>query len=633
MEERPANFGPLWAFILLVLVGWQGWLTLQLFGPDQPWQRLLDDRPILSGQHPLHLYHGLLGAVALWRSGSLSCFDPAFQAGYPKTPVFDSGSRPAELFLTAGGSHPAAYKIGLALCCCAVPLFLAAGAHSIGLGPGAACLAAALGILVWWGEPCRSLIEVGDFDLLLVVLALMLHAALLQRFHRAPGVGTWLALLATGCLGWFAHPLLFLLLTLPWLLIYYHGVGVRHRLGWHLALGAGLTCGVALNAFWLVDWIEFWSLRVPLPTGERLLPHRTLQSFWDSPFWGTPADRLLAMLMLGGGLAGIGTCALSRERVTARLFVLGVGGLLALALAGIAWEPLGRLDTPRLLVAALWFAVLATAHAGQWTWTWLTTWTGATWRTAALVLLVLGGAGWLVRGNLAVLAGHVTSTAPLTFGPTAEQRALVETIQQHTSADARILWEERHGPAGGSCWTALLPLWTGRLFLGGLDAGSTLEHAQAGLIEQHLAGQPVADWSDTDLAAFCQRYNLGWVVCRSPATVARLEQWCASGGAEPTATLTIDGAPAYLYTLARPRSFVLKGQARWLHADCSHIVLGDVMPEDGRVVLSLHYQTGMQVAPSQVQLEKDPDPIDPVPFVRLRLAGPVARVILKWQGS
>jgi hypothetical protein len=25
-------------------------------------------------------------------------FDPAFHAGYPKTPVFDSGSRPAELF-------------------------------------------------------------------------------------------------------------------------------------------------------------------------------------------------------------------------------------------------------------------------------------------------------------------------------------------------------------------------------------------------------------------------------------------------------------------------------------------------------------------------------------------------------
>src|SRR5438309_796514 len=147
----------IWYLVGLGLIAWQGWMTLTLFGPDHPWQRLCDDQPIVSGRHALHFYHGMLGAQSLRERGRLSCYDPAFQAGYPKTPVFDSGSRPAELFLTAaGGSYePAAYKIGLALCCCAVPLLLAGTARNLGLGPGAACLSGALGMVIWWGGPCR----------------------------------------------------------------------------------------------------------------------------------------------------------------------------------------------------------------------------------------------------------------------------------------------------------------------------------------------------------------------------------------------------------------------------------------------------------------------------------------------
>src|SRR5436190_1817944 len=87
-----------WWLVLLALAAWQAWMTLSLFGPDDPWQRLRSAEPIVSGRHPLHLYHGHLGAQALRYTGRFCCYDPAFQAGYPKTPIFDSGSRPAELF-------------------------------------------------------------------------------------------------------------------------------------------------------------------------------------------------------------------------------------------------------------------------------------------------------------------------------------------------------------------------------------------------------------------------------------------------------------------------------------------------------------------------------------------------------
>src|SRR5436305_1567658 len=84
------------AIAFAALFAWHGWLTFTLLSPARTWEALGDSRPVLSGKHPLHQYHGLLGAQMFERYGHLCCYDPAFQAGYPKTPVFDSGSRPAE---------------------------------------------------------------------------------------------------------------------------------------------------------------------------------------------------------------------------------------------------------------------------------------------------------------------------------------------------------------------------------------------------------------------------------------------------------------------------------------------------------------------------------------------------------
>ena len=107
IPDDPANCGfrarPAWVPILLVLLFAQSWLTLRLFGPDRPVHQLLSADPILSGRHPLHLYHGTLGASHWLERTTPTCYDPAFQAGYPKTPVFDGSSRPAELFLLFGG--------------------------------------------------------------------------------------------------------------------------------------------------------------------------------------------------------------------------------------------------------------------------------------------------------------------------------------------------------------------------------------------------------------------------------------------------------------------------------------------------------------------------------------------------
>ncbi len=273
----------LWIVAWLVLLAWQGWLTWGLFGPEPP-RALLDDEPIISGRHPLHLYHGYLGARSFLERGSLCCFDPSFQAGYPKTPVFDSGSRPAELFLLLAGGRfcPAAYKLGLAALCLLTPLLLLIAARGAGLSRAASALATALGLLAWWAQPARDAIEAGDLDLLLAGLAALAQFGLLLRFDRNPAFLGWIGILATGGLGWFAQPVFFAAL-LPFALVYYLSTGTRHGLAWHLALLGGVVGAVAANAFWLRDWLMYWWLRCAAfgdghPAAAPDLPHPVVRA-------------------------------------------------------------------------------------------------------------------------------------------------------------------------------------------------------------------------------------------------------------------------------------------------------------------------------------------------------------------
>jgi len=85
-----------------------------------------------------------------------------------------------------------------------------------------------------------------------------------------------------------------------------------------------------------------------------------------------------------------------------------------------------------------------------------------------------------------------------------------------------------------------------------------------------------------------------------------------------------------LFVIARRLSFVLKGKARWLGAEASRIRLADVTPEDGVVILSLHYQKGLVAAPARVEVE--PHEVgENIPFVRLRVTSPVAHLTLHWK--
>jgi hypothetical protein len=615
---------PFWGLPLLALVLAQIATVQTLFGPERTWAPLRDDRPILDGRHPLHLYHGLLGARA-WKDGKAgSCYDPAYQAGYPKTPIFDSGSRPAELFFLLGGDQTNAYKLGLALCCVLVPLLFAISARMAGLGPGPACVSAAFGQLLWWSSPVQQLLHHGDLDWLLAGNLLILHTALLARFHRESEMLVCVGLGLTAGLGWFCHPILWAGFG-PLFLLFYLVVAFRHGMFWHVGLWLAWGGGLLANLPWLEHWLRYCWISRPLPYAMENAAPQTLVGWWPPGLMGSPADRLLAAALLVGGLAGI-IALLIRGRFTAGgLFGATVLLLPALAFGANFWQPMEMIGPGKMLVLSCGFAVIPCAETARGYFLSWRRWPNHPKLGILVGAMLLIGVGVFAHAEIQSLIKQSLRAQPFRLGFTPEQETLVQTLHAVTSPDARILWEDRSHPHYPH-WPALLAQSTNRSFLGGLDPDAGVEHMYARLCDHALAGRPLGDWSDEELAGFCERYNIGYIACWQPQTVARFRAW---KGAEPLLHIRESG-DGWLFQVKRKPSFLLKGKAKVIQFDSQRIALHEVEPEDGVMVLSLHHQEGWRVLPSNVRIEREIDPYDPIPFLRLRIPGPVMRLTITW---
>jgi hypothetical protein len=612
---------PAWLLAAVAVVVAQAGLALALFGS---WAAVTDDRPVLSGRHPLHLYHGTLGASAFRTFRTATCYDPAFQAGYPKTPVFDGGSRPAELFALFGGRgyNPAAYKLGVFAFLLAIPLAFVAAARGAGLPPGAAVFAGVCGVILGWSPAVRHMLAAGDLDFLGAGLAAAVFVPWLGRYARYPCTQSWLVLAGLAALGWYAHPLIWIALG-PIVFAMYLVYAPRHGPGWHLGLAGVLCAGVVPNLWWLFDWGKYWWLRQPSARDHIPLPE------WEAVL-GAPADYAALCTGLPGGpliplaaVAGLVFLWVKHHRGAAGLAVVAFVLTLAAARLAAAW-PRVPADVPaRVAPLAVAFLVPAAAF-GAWELLGRVRLAGVGSVLAAGALFV---AGWADGPGEPLSRALGVRPDPLVIGFTPEQKHLLAAIEKHTTTEARILWDDTEARPVGN-WAALLPLYTNRAYLGGLDVDAEIEHGYCALCNQNLNGRPLADWTDAELTAYCRWYNVGWVVCRG-RTAAR---WARYPAAKAVANVTEGGEPVALFAIDRPRSFVLSGTATWAAADARRVVLTDVVPDaEGNIDLSLHAFEGLRVYPSYVRLETIKDPADPIGHIRLKTPGPVPRVTLVWE--
>jgi hypothetical protein len=621
---------PTWAGLIgfTALLIWHGWLTLSLFGAP-PWDDLFNDEPIVSGNHPQHLYIGTIGVRAIAHYGRTTAYDYRFQAGWPQTSIF-TGGRVAEAFLLCGGGsyQPAAYKIGFASLLMLVPVLLVVACKAFKLGHATSIVATILGLLIWWGPHGRSAILSGDCENYLAALASLTHCGLLIAFHRTAGVLAWIGLFITGALGWFLQPLFFPI-ALPVLLIYYLSVGVKHEfMSWHVSFWSAEVLAFLLNVPWLIDWLDSWWLRTPLPLSADLLEHRTFATVWNAPLWGGATSRLLAVFVIVSSSVGVIVLNQTRQRPAARTLGLAATGALILALLGIAWEPLGTVGTAALLAPSLWFACLPAAYAWTWTIKNFLRLGIAGWCLSALLVTGPIAAIYLLTDNPRTLLDRFLPTEPLEIGLGSQREDIVKLLRDTTTDDARILWEDRHCGRQTSRWPALLPILTDRSYVGGLDPDGFIEHSSIALLNEALVDiGPIAFADDKQLHEYCRRYNIRWIVAWSPKVIERLEAWKDA----VKHTELWDQEPGWLFEVKRTPSFALKGKAVLLEADSQSITLADVEPKDGVVEISLHYHANMRASPGRVQIERATSGDDPIGFVRLRLAAPAARVTLTWE--
>jgi hypothetical protein len=619
---------PLWLIGVVGLLLAQAGFALTLFGPDRSWAAVADDRPVLSGRHPLHQYHATLGASAFRHRGATTCYDPAFQAGYPKTPVFDGGCRPAELFFALGGSRPAAYKTGLFACVLLIPLAFVLAGRGAGLPPGASVLAGACGILLGWTGPVRALIDEGELDFLAAGLGAVVFVCWLARYAKWCTADACLVLAAVTAAGWYAHPIVWVGL-LPVVIGYYLVLAPRHGLAWHLGLVGISAAGLAPNLWWLADWARYWWLRQPSPSDHIPLPG------WQAVL-GTPGDYvvLFGCVPLGGlvvlaGLAGLVATWRSGHRGAAGL-LFGTA-LLTTAVARLlaAWPRVPPSGPERLVPLIAGFLILPTAF-GLWK---LLARANATIVGAAAAVLVLLVVAWADGPTRPLASAARLRVEPLAVGFSPEQEQMIAVLREQTTPEARILWDETTDHRPGWNWSALLPLLTDRAYLGGLDHDSGIDHSFCGMRDGMLNGRPLVNWTDAELAAFCRWYNVGWVVCRSGPTA---ERWGQLPIAKAVARLHDDEADVVVFALDRPRSFVLSGSATWEEAGPNQVILSNVVPDAaGNVELSLHDVPGLRVYPSYIKLVSAPDIPggDPINHVKLLMPGPAPRVTLVWENS
>jgi len=605
--------------LVLIVVG-QATIASGWFGVRaERWAGLTDARPILNGRHPLHLYHAELGAETFASRWSTSCYDPAFQAGYPKTPVFDGGSRPAELVLSlckpAAHIAPAtAYKLGLFLLALFVPAAFLIAAWGIQLSPSGMTASAMLGCLLWWAGPVQSMVEAGALDILLAGLAGLVYLGGLARYSAEPGPAAWGVAAAAAMVGWYAQPVVWLGL-LPIGIGHYLVAAPRHGFGWHFGRLGILAAGLLPNLWWLVHWGKFWWLRTPSIDDFTCLPCavNVVGELGDYP------------AMLGWNVAGWtitalgipGTAILARTGKSAPAL-----GLCAAALCAIVLAKYGRAaPTLQLIHAdrAVWFAValFVLPAAGL-----LAAW----WKqTPAEAGLMLAGAAL----PLVLSFAGVSHARPLLLGLSTDQQDLVKALRLQTTPDARILWEDPDPDRLGWNWSALLPTLTERSYIGGLDGAACIDHSFCGMRFGRLNGKLFQDWSAAGRSDFAQRYNIGWVVTR---TAAAATWWASDPTAVELGRFTDGRDTIVLFRLDRTPSYFLRGSGSVERADRTKIVLTDVVPDEhGEVVLSFHHQPGLRLAPLFLRTDQDKDAADPVPMLKLKLNGPTSRIVLAWE--
>lgn len=591
-------------------------LTWQLFGSN--WDQILEETPVVDGQHARLLYYGKHVAEAVCQEGlTATTYDPQYQAGLTISPWASIESRLAVLAHLLSTEHAyATYKVMLFLMWLSLPWSVWCMCRVGNLGSGAISGALILFLGCAWSPWGIQMLRQGETDVIIGTAAMGLALAFMTRSYARPRWWTlagWFGSAATALYFWPATLVLLLICFILFLGL------LAGRLPWARFLGL-VVCffaALAVNAFWMRDcWQTWWML------ADRELI--IASSFHD--LFNLKAN--LQLMIWPGLLLVIGFLG-------TRTLRQGIGGRSALVWSfGIVLT-----SAAALLPQEIESLHLDKAHGWWWCSVWLATipvgkllalimdrvsrYLGSYQRSMLVMTFLLGTLGVLFREELATVVVRINESGPIQLQQPVALSQTVEKLRQQTTAEARILWEET---VGNAAWSPLLPRMLQRSFVGGLGRAESvsIESLQVRLSHGSLIGKSMELWSQNDLTQFTNDWNIGWVCAFQAESIQR---WLAVPNTIVVAELPSGGK---LIRLPRQFNYCKQGQAVLNFTAPRRMTLTDLVPENGQVVLSLHHHATMHTVNNKAKLDTWQHAYDGIPMLRIRLNGPMERLTIEW---
>jgi hypothetical protein len=677
-RDRASGGRVLWIAAVVALFALHVWLSLRLF---PSFGAVCDNEPVISVDHAIHLYHGSLGARFLKEHGTSWGYDPFFMAGYPKTPVYDSSSGPSELFqLLAGGTYsPRAYKVGLLILVLLAPVAVMTGARAFGMDWPATCATGAWVLWYWWVGFPDTLVRTGLAAFVWSSAIAVLATALFAQWRRRPRPIVWCLLTLAVAVGIQAHNIFPLMVLVPLAVGYVLAILARARAAaggnarsivrWHAATWLSLIVALAATHFWWWPLLQF----LPLKTGSDL--------FMKAEYWGFALEYYLLrdgrvpFLVVAFGVVGLCRWYASERRLEVAMLASQLALLSLLTFAGSMWRVTRELEPLRFQVP---LHLAWCIPAGEGLGALITTLDPRViiasrrkmFRAIVVALCAIGGLTlvsspmlWWRRvggptdqrplSTWQHTKQYALTARPLAVGLRPEMNELVDWLNANTNSSARILFEDQlrllergdPGAAESLHWTPLLPLLTGRQFVGGLYHLAFIPHQYAAFGDWQLAGQHIRLWSRSPqrLAAFCEQYNIGWVVTWSRSSPFRGEEerrnplatdvfdrlpFCERVATLPRHTSRADENEYAVFRVLREPSYFARGRGRIVHADYNRIELADLEPAGEELVLRYHWQPGLRADPP-IAIERADVGDDPIGFIRIKLDRATSRLTLE----
>lgn len=553
-------------------------------------------------------------------------------AGYPKTPFHDPSAGLSDLsqLLAGGGYHPAAYKIGLAVTMVTYPALLALAGWLLGIRGWTLWISALLATIEYWTGFSRAMLDSGLYGFIWATAWVPLVLGLMVWWAERPTLGRWLAL--AGATAWtlFVHPTAVVMLAVPAGLLAAYLV-FRLPIRQTGVLGLVAVVAALANLFWIVPMIRLWHLRQVQFTFLRFEgnPWLFLLQFYQ----GRPLEAVLVIL---GGI-GILRLALTGRRASALALAAAMGTYFGLTFFGSLWEGTRGLEPLRFQISLHLVAALCAGEGIAWGCSVL----GAR-SVHRLPVRILIGAVFLVvvvglaRANVPrEVARAIVDHRPFPIGLTPEMTTLVEWIQKYADSSGRILFEDqlrlREATVAESLhWSCLLPVLTGREYIGGQYQVTPLIHHYASFGDFHLANRPIESYSPERLREFIDDYAIGWVIAWSPRSRAVLDRmpFLEVQATLPRHTARPTENRYRIYRVRDPSGYFALGSGRVVRREPNRIELADLVPVDGRIRLRYHWLFSLVTQPA-VEIRRWNQGEDPVGFIELATDRPIPRLVIE----